>query len=618
MMLPSIKSEKISKMKGRRFSILNVLKNIITSGLPEESDVDVLRRVVMINAVAITGLANLIPLGMAAFRAKNPVLGWGDLALAAVLVVLIIYLRISRNTVLCSHVGVFSGGLLFVYLLVSGGVNDTGFVWYYTFPLFSAFLIGSKKGTLASLILLFIGLVFFVVDPRSEHFAVYSVDFKIRFIPSYIVVLVYSFLFENTREKAQSELIARNIELRKTINDLAATDAKLSESERKYRSLVDRANDGICLVQDKRLIFVNPRLAEIVGYDTDQLEGQPFADYIHPQELSYVEERYARRMRGESVPSRYETALVHRNGTPVDVELNAGVIQFEGKPADLVFVRDIRERKQAENELRCAKSTAEQANRAKSEFLANMSHELRTPLNHIIGFSELLMMKKFGELSARQEEYLNDVLSSSRHLLSLINDILDLSKIEAGKIELEIKAVNLKALLKNSLHMVMEKAAKHNIRLGSDLDGVPESLEADERRLKQIMYNLLSNAVKFTPDGGNIMVRGRRLSSRSAMTLVESGAVRLPESEGKIPQEWAHVSVQDTGIGLLKEDLAIIFKPFEQADRNNHRHVLGTGLGLSLTSTLVELHGGAIWAESEGMHHGSIFHFILPINILPE
>ncbi len=600
-------------MKARRFPFLAFLKNIITSGLSDESDVDVLRRVVMINAVAFTGIANLVPLGLAAFKAGNPVLGWGDLALAAVLVCLIVYLRISKNTVLCAHVGVVAGALLFIYLMVSGGVNDTGFVWYYTFPLFSAFLIGSKKGTFASLILFLIALVFFVVDPGSGYFAAYSFDFKIRFIPSYVVVLVYSFLFESTREKSQSELLARNRELRKTIKELASTDDKLNESERKYRNLVDRANDGICLIQDKKLVFVNPRLAKIIGYNAEQLMQEYFTDYIYPAELEYVEERYARRMRGEHVPSRYETALLHRDGTPVDVELNAGVIQFEGKPADLVFVRDIRDRKQTENELKRAKSAAELANAAKSEFLANMSHELRTPLNHIIGFSELLMMKKIGELNAQQEDYLGDVISSSKHLLSLINDILDLSKIEAGKIDLEPGYFNIKKLLQNSLNMIMEKSAKHNILLSSELDGVPDSLWADERRLKQIMYNLLSNAVKFTPDGGRILVTGRRLSYRSVQVLVESGRGRPPKPEGEIAQEWLHVSVQDSGIGLHEEDLNIIFKPFEQAEKSDHHHIHGTGLGLSLTRTLVELHGGAIWAESEGLHRGAIFHFILPL-----
>ncbi|MDY6971148.1 MAG: histidine kinase dimerization/phospho-acceptor domain-containing protein, partial [Thermodesulfobacteriota bacterium] len=158
-------------------------------------------------------------------------------------------------------------------------------------------------------------------------------------------------------------------------------------------------------------------------------------------------------------------------------------------------------------ELKKAKEVAEAASLAKSDFLANMSHELRTPLNHIIGFTELVVDQNFGDLNELQKEYLNDVLHSSRHLLSLINDILDLSKVEAGKLDLDLTDINLAMILTNSLIMIKEKAMKHGIRLSTHIDGVPETIRADERKLKQILYNLLSNAVKFSPDGGEICLR---------------------------------------------------------------------------------------------------------------
>jgi len=159
--------------------------------------------------------------------------------------------------------------------------------------------------------------------------------------------------------------------------------------------------------------------------------------------------------------------------------------------------------------LKQTKETAEDANRAKSEFLANMSHELRTPLNHIIGFTELVVDKNFGDLNEVQVEYLTDALDGSKHLLSLINDILDLSKVEAGKLELEPTDVEMKMLLENSLIMIKEKAMKHNIKLSTHIDGIPDTITADERKFKQILYNLLSNAVKFTPDGGEVDLEAR-------------------------------------------------------------------------------------------------------------
>ena len=224
-----------------------------------------------------------------------------------------------------------------------------------------------------------------------------------------------------------------------------------------------------------------------------------------------------------------------------------------------------------------------------------MSHELRTPLNHIIGFSEMLSDRAFGELNSTQEETLGDILQSSRHLLSLINEVLDLSKVEAGKMELKYSRLRLEELMENSLVVVKEKALKHRIRVSKEIPVRPETIEADERKLKQILYNLLSNAVKFTPDGGTVRVR------------VESENGGAPGSPG------LRFSVIDTGIGLKAEDLERIFQPFEQADNSAGRRYQGTGLGLALTKKLVELHGGRIWVESEGPDRGCAVHFVLPL-----
>jgi signal transduction histidine kinase len=261
---------------------------------------------------------------------------------------------------------------------------------------------------------------------------------------------------------------------------------------------------------------------------------------------------------------------------------------------------EVQVRRTTEIELRQAKVAAEGANRAKSEFLANMSHELRTPLNHIIGFSEMIVEKNFGELNEKQEEYLTDVLTSSKHLLLLINDILDLSKVEAGKLELNLKELDIKKILKNSLRMVSERALKHGIQLSADLTEIPQFVTADERKLKQIMYNLLSNAVKFTPDGGSV--------------LLKSTYPSYPEDDKEYRDNgFIKISVADTGIGIKSEDTERIFSPFEQVESSASRRFHGTGLGLSLTKKLVELHGGKIWAESGGECRGSTFSVLIPV-----
>ena len=243
------------------------------------------------------------------------------------------------------------------------------------------------------------------------------------------------------------------------------------------------------------------------------------------------------------------------------------------------------------------------ASKAKSDFLANMSHELRTPLNHIIGFTELVLDRAFGDLNQTQAEYLNDVHNSSKHLLSLINDILDLSKIEAGKLEFKPSLVKIRDILENSLVMIREKTLKHGIKITTDLDGIPESINADERKLKQILYNLLSNAVKFTPENGSILLAAKHIcnSDKHSQGLSNSAT------------SYLQISVEDSGVGIKKKDLEKIFEPFEQAESSASRRFQGTGLGLSLTKSLVKLHEGKIWAESGGEGKGASFIFCIPV-----
>jgi GAF domain-containing protein len=229
----------------------------------------------------------------------------------------------------------------------------------------------------------------------------------------------------------------------------------------------------------------------------------------------------------------------------------------------------------------------EAANRHKSEFLANMSHELRTPLNAIIGFSEVLGEKLFGELNEKQAEYTDDILSSGRHLLSLINEILDLSKVEAGRMELEVATFDLPLAIDNARTFVRERATKHGINLDVTVDERLGDFVGDERKIKQVLLNLLSNAVKFTPEGGRI-------------------GIKATQADGSV-----EISVSDTGIGIAPEDQPKIFEEFRQVGSDYAHKVEGTGLGLTLAKKFVELHGGRIWVESE-IGKGSTFSFSLP------
>jgi signal transduction histidine kinase len=262
--------------------------------------------------------------------------------------------------------------------------------------------------------------------------------------------------------------------------------------------------------------------------------------------------------------------------------------------------------------LLAAKRVAEQASLAKSQFLANMSHELRTPLNAISGFTELVVDRHAGELNPTQQEYLTNVLQSSQHLLALISDILDLAKVEAGRMELELGTVDLRWLLDGSLIMVRERALIQGVALDTKLDGLPVTIRMDERKLKQIMYNLLSNAVKFTPDGGRVTVSGEILRREKGRWLDRKGE-GLPASVTGGDRSWLKIAVADTGVGIPRDHLERIFEPFEQGDGSSTRRFQGTGLGLSLTRKLVELHGGAVWAESPGPKQGATVSFVIPL-----
>jgi len=234
----------------------------------------------------------------------------------------------------------------------------------------------------------------------------------------------------------------------------------------------------------------------------------------------------------------------------------------------------------------------EVATRHKSEFLANMSHELRTPLNAVIGFSEVLLERMFGEINEKQEEYLQDILGSGRHLLSLINDILDLSKIEAGRMELEVAVFDLPQAIDNALTLVRERASRRGIALVASVDTRLGELPGDERKIKQVLLNLLSNAIKFTPEAGRVEVRAEPVDGH------------------------VEISVSDTGIGIAPEDQEAMFEEFRQVGTDYAMKREGTGLGLTLSRKFVELHGGRIWVKS-AVGEGSTFTFTLPVRPWP-
>jgi len=312
--------------------------------------------------------------------------------------------------------------------------------------------------------------------------------------------------------------------------------------------------------------------------------------------------------------TNYELTARARSNNLTVVSFNATTFHDRDRVLQGVFAaaRDMTELKQFEAALKAKNAELEDASRMKSEFLANMSHELRTPLNAIIGFSEVLKDGLMGDLTDQQRGFIGDIFSSGKHLLSLINDILDLSKVEAGKMLLDLEPVQVGSLLSNSLSIIREKAAARSVRLRTVVsEGIP-TFDADARKVKQIVYNLLSNAVKFTPVGGEITLRA------SVVPRDQVGIVNGPWAGRGSPlaesafDEFLELEVVDTGIGISVEALPMLFQPFSQIDSGLARRFEGTGLGLALVKLLAELHGGTVAVES-AVGEGSSFTVWIPL-----
>ena len=403
---------------------------------------------------------------------------------------------------------------------------------------------------------------------------------------------------------------------------LHARQEELQDTRQYLTRLIESSSDAIIStdIQGKVVLF-NKGAEAMLGYQREEIVGQRATVLYESEERAKEVMRLMDQHGGTT--AGFETVLKAKDNTPIPVLISAAVLyDAEGNEAGTVgFNKDLRQRKRVEEELREshekleeyshtleekveqrtadlarakteaeeARVVAEEASRAKSAFLANMSHELRTPLNAIVGFSQVLLEKMFGELNDKQEDYVDDILTSGKHLLNLINSILDLSKVEAGKLELEVDVLDLRQLLEVSLVMVKEHALAHGITLSLEIDDDIDTVTADEQKAKQIVFNLLSNAVKFTPDKGKVGIKVRKTG------------------------EAVQIAVWDTGVGIAAEDHQQIFDEFQQVGQKLTEKPEGTGLGLALTKSLVELHGGTIWVESRP-GHGSTFFFTLPIN----
>ncbi len=416
-----------------------------------------------------------------------------------------------------------------------------------------------------------------------------------------VIVEVNShFVHDATGKPIEVEGIAHNITERKK------AEKRLQESEEKLRVMFESITDGVIVTDlTGTVVEANDGAAHLVGYSNkEELIGRNAFEFVSPKDRALAMNATKKTLEGGLVQERTEYTILTADGEEINTDSSAAVLyDSSGNPTGIInVVRDITERKKAEQELRerneqlkaqreelVEKATElELVSQAKSEFLASMSHELRTPLNAVIGFSELMLDGIPGEINDEQRGCVNDILDSGRRLLSLINDILDLSKVEAGKIELKLQNLDIADIISGVVQIIKPVLDKNRQEIEvSVMQGLPK-VRGDKNRLEQILLNLLSNASKFTDQGGRVRIHvGRK-------------------------DDYCQVAVIDTGIGIKKEDQEHVFEAFVQGETLSDRKKEGTGLGLTLTKRFVEATGGRIWMESE-YGKGSTFIFTIPL-----
>lgn len=408
-------------------------------------------------------------------------------------------------------------------------------------------------------------------------------------VPSYDDILrIFMFMVVGFLVAVLSETIAKSDEL------VSERTSKLRESEAKYRTLYESSSDAIMLLDEKGFFDCNNATLQIFGFSKteDLIKAHP-ADVSPPYQpdgtdsLTAANNKISEAFRKGM--NSFEWMHRRKNGEDFPAEVLLTSFQLNGNQVIQATVRDITERKKVEETVKFARDEAERANMAKTNFLQTMSHELRTPLNAVLGFSELLKQRTFGELNEKQDRFIENIITGGNNLHNIISQILDVVKMDEGTLELHIEKIPVPETVDEVIGVIKEKAAKKNVLIDKNLDPELEYIEADKQKFKQVFINLLENAVKFSKqEGGDITITAKK--------------------EG----DMAKFSVSDTGIGIKEKDMVYLFQKFTQLDTGMNRRYGGTGIGLASVKQIVELQEGKIWAESK-YGEGSTFTFLLPL-----
>jgi two-component system cell cycle sensor histidine kinase/response regulator CckA len=602
----------------------SLINGIITGGL-DQSDIEAMRKIKMINIMSIIAMAILIPLGSVDLIQGNYTVGLFVLVISAILLCSQYYLRKSGNYVVPIYCGVSIVALYFLYALATGGVNNTGHLWYFTFPVFALFLLGTRKGLLATVLLLSVSLGFFFYDPRSPLFAVYSTDFKIRFVLSYMVIVLFSYLFEDLRKKSQRTLTLANVELKESkqklqqahdeldlrvkertaelrkVNQQLERDIEerkrfenaLRESEERYRILSEESPVGIALIdQEGSYTYINPKFTEIFGYTYEDIQkgrdwfrkAYPDTEYRDNAISTWINDQ--KEYRTEEARPRTFTVTC-KDGEERTIH-SKPVMMKSGD--QLVIYEDVTEKQRLEAQLQRAKTMETLGTLA-----GGVAHDLNNILSGLVSYPDLLLMQLPEDSPLRKP--LSTIQNSGQKAAAIVEDLLTLARRGVPTME----AVDLNEIIGEYLKSPeFEKLRSFHpkVAITTELGGDLLTISGSRVHLIKTAMNLVSNAAEAIKESGTITLS---TENRYIDTPV-SGYDQVAEGD------YVVLSVSDTGVGIPSEDLDRIFEPFYTKKVMGRS---GTGLGMAVVWGTVKDHKGYISIESnEGQ--GTTFTLYFP------
>ncbi len=567
----------------------------LSADLDGIEDPEISRKVGLINAFSLVGIGVLSIYGAHYLIGGRTTMGLLEIGIALSFALVALRLRTTRAPGFACVYSTSILGLFFLYLIVLCGPDHA--LWAFVFPLVALFLLGYRAG-IAAILLYFAAISGFFLLDLAPPFKRYDITFEARFLGCLTTVSLIAFFFEILRTRSQQASREKNEDLKITVNALDAATAALRESETKYRDVVERASDGILIVQEQLICFANSQLVRLSGFTQDEIVGSDFTEFLHEDEFQVTLKRYRDRLEGRPTPRIYDSALKHRDGHRVEVEINSGLITYEGRPAVLALIRDITGRRRVEAEKAQLEEQLRQSQKmeAVGELAGGVAHDFNNMLTAISGFSQMIL-RRVGEDDPTLSDYAQTIREASKRAAELTAKLLAFAR----KDPLEVAPVDLHLVIRDVVKL-LERTIDPRVRIHQDLKATQATVLGDRSQLQNTILNLAVNA-------RDAMLNGGILTFRTSI-LEEYERYTTPVPADLEPENHLLITVADTGIGMDAETRDRAFEPFFTTKDTGR----GTGLGLASAYGTVKAHRGSITLTSHP-GRGSTFKLYLPLAI---